>query len=79
LGSGDAGFYADPAVPHLDLWRSPGQVRGWWISPSTPPFETSSARVEAAYTSIPDTVTTAAHVLRTLLNCNGEMKNESTI
>ena len=31
LGTGNLSFYADPAVDHLDLWRSPAQVRGWMI------------------------------------------------
>ena len=26
---GVEGFYADPAVGHLDLWRSPEQCQGW--------------------------------------------------
>ena len=34
LGSGESGFYAEPAVEHLDLWRSPHICRGWQtISP----------------------------------------------
>ncbi|MGB7273143.1 MAG: hypothetical protein WBC69_07590 [Geitlerinemataceae cyanobacterium] len=28
LGSGWVSFYADPAVPHIDLWRMPDRVRG---------------------------------------------------
>ncbi len=31
LGIGNLSFYAEPAVAHLDLWRSPHQVRGWMI------------------------------------------------
>ncbi|MGJ3250967.1 MAG: hypothetical protein ACFE0J_07530 [Elainellaceae cyanobacterium] len=34
LGSGSDSFYADPAVSHLDLWRSPQSALGWWIHPS---------------------------------------------
>lgn len=30
LGSGADSFYADPGVDHLDLWRSPQQIQGWW-------------------------------------------------
>lgn len=26
------GFYADPAVPHLELWRSPQTADGWQVS-----------------------------------------------
>ncbi|MGK7881450.1 MAG: hypothetical protein AB4060_15330 [Crocosphaera sp.] len=29
LGRGNLSFYADPAVDHLGLWRSPHQVQGW--------------------------------------------------
>ena len=29
LGAGTRGFYADPAIGHLDLWRSPNNVDGW--------------------------------------------------
>lgn len=33
VGFGPAGdsFYADPGVPHLDLWRSPHAARGWQV------------------------------------------------
>lgn len=35
LGAGESGFYADPAVEHLEVWRSPQLVQGWWTpSPS---------------------------------------------
>ena len=29
LGAGAGGFYADPPVAHLELWRSPHAVWGW--------------------------------------------------
>ncbi|MEX0268701.1 hypothetical protein AB3R30_06145 [Leptolyngbyaceae cyanobacterium UHCC 1019] len=29
LGAGQDSFYADPAVDHLELWRSPHRVQGW--------------------------------------------------
>ena len=32
LGKGNESFYADPAVEHLELWRSPQTVEGWSIS-----------------------------------------------
>jgi hypothetical protein len=32
LGAGADSFYADPAVEHLDLWRSPSTACGWRIS-----------------------------------------------
>jgi hypothetical protein len=31
LGGGAAGFYAEPGVEHLELWRSPGTSWGWQI------------------------------------------------
>lgn len=34
LGAGDEGFYADPPLPHLDLWRSPHTVQGWQTRPT---------------------------------------------
>ncbi|NES72229.1 MAG: hypothetical protein F6K24_47060, partial [Okeania sp. SIO2D1] len=27
-----ASFYAEPAVTHLELWRSPATTQGWWTS-----------------------------------------------
>lgn len=30
LGSGQDSFYADPPVSHLELWRSPQTIAGWW-------------------------------------------------
>lgn len=35
LGSGEDSFYADPAIDHLDLWRSPQTVQGWWMTGTT--------------------------------------------
>lgn len=29
LGTGKSGFYADPEVEHLELWRSPETCLGW--------------------------------------------------
>lgn len=34
LGAGLTSFYAEPAVAHLELWRSPQQARGWAVHPS---------------------------------------------
>ncbi|MDF5707427.1 MAG: hypothetical protein PUP90_07015 [Nostoc sp. S4] len=34
LGSGQNNFYAEPAVDHLSIWRSPETVQGWWIDSS---------------------------------------------
>jgi hypothetical protein len=30
LGMGQNPFYAEPGVPHLELWRSPDRAWGWW-------------------------------------------------
>lgn len=32
LGGGQDNFYAEPAVEHLTLWRSPQTVQGWWVN-----------------------------------------------
>ena len=32
MGGGEESFYADPGVGHLELWRSPSLVRGWWVN-----------------------------------------------
>ena len=29
MGAGQEGFYADPGVEHLDIWRSPNNCYGW--------------------------------------------------
>ena len=31
LGGGEDSFYADPAVEHLELWKSPDSCGGWWV------------------------------------------------
>lgn len=36
LGGNEAGFYADPAVGHLDLWRSPQQIGGYSVESARP-------------------------------------------
>jgi hypothetical protein len=36
LGAGEDSFYADPAINHLDLWRSTQTVRGWWVTSTSP-------------------------------------------
>lgn len=32
LGGGEESFYADPAVRHLDLWRTPQQIYGYRVN-----------------------------------------------
>ncbi|MHC5856070.1 hypothetical protein [Nostoc sp.] len=34
LGSGQNNFYADPAVDHLSIWKSPQTVQGCWVDSS---------------------------------------------
>jgi hypothetical protein len=29
LGAGEEGFYADPGVEHLEMWKSPDKIMGW--------------------------------------------------
>jgi len=60
FGGGRDSFYADPAVPHLDLWRSPQAVQGYWRH--CPVYSSNSH-------SIP---MTAADFLRSLLSQYGE-------
>ena len=31
LGGGNEGFYCDPPVEHLELWRAPNQCWGWQV------------------------------------------------
>ncbi len=55
LGGGEDSFYADPAVEHLDLWRSPHTCKGWWVRPAV------DGKPEQR------TYTTAAHFVNQLL------------
>lgn len=59
LGSGEDSFYADPGVEHLELWRSPQTIQGWWIQS---PVGKSQVR----------TYLTAAQFLTMLLERYGE-------
>jgi hypothetical protein len=34
LGAGKDSFYAERAIAHLDLWRSPHTCKGWWVHPA---------------------------------------------
>ncbi len=44
LGSGNNNFYAQPAVDHLEMWRSPSTVEGYWVnSPSEESLTSLSA------------------------------------
>lgn len=35
LGTGSESFYAEPAIEHLDLWRSPDRCTGWGLGRTT--------------------------------------------
>lgn len=46
LGSGQDNFYAEPAVDHLSMWRTPQTVQGFWVDQSlelSPPNSRLSA------------------------------------
>jgi hypothetical protein len=45
LGAGQDSFYSDPAIDHLDLWRSPRTAQGWQIraDPLHQPTQTTAA------------------------------------
>lgn len=45
LGAGQDAFYAEPAVDHLNLWRSPETTQGWWLSSI---LQTASQPITAA-------------------------------
>jgi hypothetical protein len=47
LGSGQNNFYAEPAVDHLLMWRSPQTVSGCWVDPSCE-FYPKSDRLSAS-------------------------------
>jgi hypothetical protein len=42
LGEGKESFYADPAVEHLELWRSPQTTKGWWIHQTSTGLKTAT-------------------------------------
>ncbi|MEG5056425.1 hypothetical protein QUB60_00750 [Microcoleus sp. A2-C5] len=49
LGSGGDSFYADPAIAHLDLWRSPQTAKGWHISHTAAGTETAAPTTAAKF------------------------------
>ncbi|MDB9375980.1 hypothetical protein [Nodularia sphaerocarpa] len=53
LGGGHDNFYAEPAVEHLSIWRSPQTVKGWWVDRS----------VEVSQPPVPLTATEFLHLL----------------
>lgn len=52
LGGGEKNFYADPPVEHLDLWRSPDQVKGWLIGKTKDGNEIRSRTTASAFLSV---------------------------
>lgn len=66
LGYGQQNFYADPAVAHLDLWRSPDRVTGWRIQSSNSLLGNGLLSAIAPLPSWGDR-TTAAQWIRELL------------
>jgi len=48
LGAGEDSFYADPAVEHLDIWRSPHLCLGYWIHPAVNGIPEYRTQVTAA-------------------------------
>ncbi len=43
LGAGTVNFYADPAIPHLDLWRHPQSAAGWAVEGIKPAAQSTAA------------------------------------
>ncbi|MGB3491319.1 MAG: hypothetical protein WBA57_01230 [Elainellaceae cyanobacterium] len=65
------GFYADPPVPHLELWRSPATAQGWWVNyGKADPLPPPSSLVAGIRTRA-----TAAEVLNRILNRYGEAES----
>lgn len=49
LGGGGESFYADPAIEHLDLWRTPQTAKGWHVSQTAAGIETAAATTAAKF------------------------------
>jgi len=47
LGGGHNNFYAEPSVEHLQMWREPQSIQGWWVDP---PIGGSSAKEKLSLT-----------------------------
>ncbi|MEL6319519.1 MAG: hypothetical protein AAFQ57_02560 [Cyanobacteria bacterium J06626_14] len=59
-------FYADPAIEHLDLWRSPSSAYGQWVRPTSEGSLLEDVSLGSAPRSSSAQIT-AAHFLRMLL------------
>lgn len=68
LGGNKEGFYADPPVAHLELWRSPQRTRGWWLV-----AENNSLLPTGTHFRQASTYTTATLFLRHLLQRHQEI------
>lgn len=76
LGGDSEGFYADPPVTHLELWRSPHITRGWWLSAKKVEQFTVNPDINPDINSVLRetwTYTTVAHFLQHLLQRYGEI------
>lgn len=49
LGGGTESFYADPAVEHLELWRSPQTAKGWWNHQTSTNLKTATPTTAALF------------------------------
>ncbi|MEG4346254.1 hypothetical protein QUB70_23685 [Microcoleus sp. A003_D6] len=49
LGGGGDGFYADPPIEHLDLWRQPQTAQGWQIGKTADCIETAAPTTAATF------------------------------
>ncbi|MBD1812790.1 hypothetical protein NDA07_22005 [Microcoleus vaginatus DQ-U2] len=49
LGGGGESFYADPAIEHLDLWRTPQTAKGWHVSQTAAGIETVAPTTAAKF------------------------------
>jgi pimeloyl-ACP methyl ester carboxylesterase len=49
LGCGQNNFYAEPAVDHLSIWKSPQTVQGCWVDSSLETIPPKSRLTEAEF------------------------------
>ncbi|WP_293335982.1 hypothetical protein [Microcoleus sp. CAWBG58] len=49
IGSGEDSFYADPPVPHLELWRQPQTAQGWQITHAPDGIERAKPATAATF------------------------------
>ncbi|MEP0871703.1 hypothetical protein NDA01_17970 [Trichocoleus desertorum AS-A10] len=51
-GAGADSFYAEPAIDHLELWRSPQTVQGWWVPVANPTQQSPTATTAAIFLTV---------------------------